>query len=293
MKYYELEPEDNTFTHINIDLTHRCNMECANCYIPNRDIPDMDADKLYEFLKRLPNRIFCRLIGAEATVRSDLPNIIYNTKKCGHKVSLTTNGLKLASKKYTKELKDAGLRMVLLSMNGAHDPDVYSILDGGGEYAAMKVQALKNCMEEKFLINTGTIIAKGVNEFTLYDQVNTVRKAIKETNYNLRLKPLLRFKSIGAIGRHMEESTYTLDELEKQMYWYIGGDNNIQKVDKQPVSTTDYGFYKIEDMYIRLVDWAIDEDGVPDSENEIRGRITPDWKIAPFFEHVKMNEGQF
>ena len=49
---------------------------------------------------------------------------------------------------------------------------------------------------------------------------------------------------------------------------------------------------EIEDMYIRLVDWAVDEDGVPDSENEIRGRITPDWKIAPFFEHVKMNEGQ-
>ena len=293
MKYYELEPEDNTFTHINIDLTHRCNMECANCYIPNRDIPDMDADKLYEFLKRLPNRIFCRLIGAEATVRSDLPDIIYNTKKCGHKVSLTTNGLKLASKKYTKELKDAGLRMVLLSMNGAHNPDVYSVLDGGGEYADMKVQALKNCMKEKFLINTGTIIAKGVNEFTLSDQVNTVRNAVKETNYNLRLKPLLRFKSIGAIGRHMDNSTYTLDELEKQMYRYIGGDNNIEKVDTQPVSTTDYGFYKIEDMYIRLVDWAVDEDGVPDSENEIRGRITPDWKIAPFFEHVKMNEGQF
>ena len=82
-------------------------------------------------------------------------------------------------------------------------------------------------------------------------------------------------------------------QLKSPISSYIGGDNNIEKVDKQPVSTTDYGFYKIEDMYIRLVDWAVDEDGVPDSENEIRGRITPDWKIAPFFEHVKMNEGQF
>ena len=37
-------------------------------------------------------------------------------------------------------------------------------------------------------------------------------------------------------------------------------------------------------------DWKIDENGVPDSGNELRGRITQDWKTAPFFEHVKDNE---
>ena len=42
MNYYELLPEKNTFSNIVVDLTHRCNMECANCYIPNRDIPDFE-----------------------------------------------------------------------------------------------------------------------------------------------------------------------------------------------------------------------------------------------------------
>jgi len=46
-----LNPEENTFNLLMVDLTHRCNMECANCYLPNRDIPDMDVDKLYEFHK--------------------------------------------------------------------------------------------------------------------------------------------------------------------------------------------------------------------------------------------------
>jgi len=45
MPYTELLPQDNTFTNIVIDLTHRCNMECANCYIPNRNIPDLEVDK--------------------------------------------------------------------------------------------------------------------------------------------------------------------------------------------------------------------------------------------------------
>ena len=129
MKYFEQDPEDNTFNLLMVDLTHRCNMECANCYLPNREIPDMDVDKLYEFLNKLPKRVIVRLIGAEPTIRNDLPDIIRNVKKCGHQVSVTTNGLRLSSKNYVNKLKEAGLRMVLISMNGAADPDVYAIID--------------------------------------------------------------------------------------------------------------------------------------------------------------------
>ena len=49
MNYFELQPEENTFLNIVVDLTHKCNMECANCYIPNRDIPDLDKDRLEDF----------------------------------------------------------------------------------------------------------------------------------------------------------------------------------------------------------------------------------------------------
>ena len=272
-----------------VDLTHRCNMECANCYIPNREIPDMEVEPLYEFLKKLPNRIIIRLIGAEATVRKDLPDIIRNVKKCGHQVSLTTNGLKLSSKKYVQKLKKSGLRMVLLSMNGAADPDVYAILDNGREYAEMKHKALINCMESRMIINTGTIIAKGSNEFTLRDQIDLVRKTMKETNYRVRIKPILRFKSVGHIGRYMKDSTYTLPELEDVFKYYV---QDATKVDDivSPNHAILANFYELDDMCVRLIDWTIDDDGIPDSDNEYRGRVTQDWKVAPFFEHLKLNE---
>lgn len=272
-----------------VDLTHRCNMECANCYLPNRDIPDMDVTKLYELLKKLPHRIIVRLIGAEPTIRKDLPDIIRNVKKCGHQVSLTTNGLKLSSKKYVQELKKSGLRMVLISMNGAADPDVYAILDNGREYAEMKHKALINCMESRMIINTGTIIAKGSNEFTLRDQVDLVRKTMKETNYRVRIKPILRFKSVGHIGRYMKDSTYTLPELEDAFKYYV---EDATKVDDivSPNHAVLANFYELDDMYVRLIDWEIDDDGIPDSDNEYRGRVTQDWKVAPFFEHLKQNE---
>ena len=288
MKYFKINPEDNTFDVLVADITHRCNMKCANCYIPNRNIPDMDSTKLYSFLKKLPKRVYIRLIGAEPTMRKDLCDIILNIKKRGHKCSLTTHGLKLSHRSYVRELKQAGLRSVLISMNGAHNDNIYKIIDNG-KYATLKVKALHNCMLENMIINTGTIIAKGINECTILEQINLVRKKMKETNYKSKVKPILRFKSVGKIGRYMKDASYSLSELEKQFKYYIRDVNRIDDI-TSPNHAILTNFYEMEDMFIRLIDWSIDEEGVPDSKNEIRGRITKDWKITPFFEDVKVNE---
>ena len=139
------------------------------------------------------------------------------------------------------------------------------------------------------IINTGTIIAKGCNEFTFSDQVNLVRKKMKETSYKSKIKPILRFRSVGKLGRYMEDSSYSLPEMEEQFKYHIGDVDSIEEI-------TPYhhgiftNFYEMEDMYVRLIDWEIDDDGIPDSENELRGRVTENWTIAPFFEHLKQNE---
>jgi len=43
-------------------------------------------------------------------------------------------------------------------------------------------------------------------------------------------------------------------------------------------------------VLIRLIDWQTDDDGVIDHDNPNRGRLTENFTIAPFFEHVKKNE---
>jgi hypothetical protein len=69
-------PEDSPFTTLFADITHRCNMACRNCYIPVRDLPDLPVDWLFDLLERLPRRTRIRLVGAEPTMREDLPEII-------------------------------------------------------------------------------------------------------------------------------------------------------------------------------------------------------------------------
>lgn len=310
MNYFELKPEENTFSNIVIDLTHRCNMECANCYIPNRDIPDLNKNKLYEFLSKLPHRTYIRLIGAEPTMRDDLPEIISTVKKLGHRPSVTTNGLKLARREYVKQLKNAGLRLLLHSMNGADDDMAYKELDNGN-WATVKVRALDNIFAERLPINTGTIIARGVNEYIMNRQVEVfAERAIKSgINFNTtapynRITPVLRMKSVGAIGRYMEGVSYTIDELIEMASYRLGVNKSdmiqtsagVVKAGPSMEALTSWMFpYETEagKILIRLIDWQTDDDGVIDHDNPNRGRLTENFTIAPFFEHVKINENNY
>lgn len=280
-----IEPEHNTFDAIMVDLTHQCNMECSNCYLPNRDIPDMDKERLYDFISRLPRRTFIRLIGAEPTLREDLHEIIRKIKSLGHHVSVTTNGLKLHRMDYVQKLKSAGLRLVLLSMNGGDDDEVYKRVDGG-KYARLKNRALDNCMRSNLIVNTGTIVLKNCNEHVipqLYEKLG---------RYKMRVKPVMRLRTMAPIGRHMgNEFIYEFRELQERVCQELGITYKyIQKHSIKAFNNYNGVLFEMPNCIVRIVDWTVDDDGVPDNSNESRGRITQDFKLAPFFEHVKENE---
>ena len=141
------------------------------------------------------------------------------------------------------------------------------------------------------IINTGTIIAKGINEHTIRRQVDMFQEYIEETNYNPKIKPVLRFRTIGEIGRYMENSTIQYDEFIDIAAEQLDVTSDyICNNNAQALNNT-YGLiFEYKNMLIRLVDWSADEDGIPDSNSQFRGRFTQDFKVAPFFEHVKENE---
>src|SRR6185295_4308929 len=155
-------PEQNPYRTVMVDVTHRCNMACRNCYIPNRDIPDMDADWMEKIIARFPKRAHIRLVGAEPTVRKDLPDLIRRVRHVGHVPILMTNGLKLANQRYVRTLKQAGLRTVYLSMNGGFDDDAYEAVDDL-RCAKRKRQALEVLCEENMYVSLGVVLVRGVN----------------------------------------------------------------------------------------------------------------------------------
>ncbi|MBC6415594.1 MAG: radical SAM protein [Bdellovibrionales bacterium] len=298
MNFYEIEPEKNHFHTLLADVTHKCQMSCANCYIPNREIPDMDIDKLESFIKRLPHRTDIRLIGAEATLRKDLPDIIYMLRQNGHRPTLLTNGLKLASENYCKTLWNYGLRSLGISMNGGDKDDIYDLIDKG-RYAKKKVQALENLIKLGFLVHINCILIPKLNEDIPLRLLKLIEKfCLKYQKTSGNYYPLmLRFKNVGQIGRYMKEpQSFEIDKMLKLLFKTFDINESQVKIKNEIDGFSECKSYffsipsQVGKIFVKVTDWRVDDDGVPDAGSKRRGRITQNFKIAPFFEHVKRNE---
>src|SRR4051812_26354568 len=95
-------PEASPFQTVVVDITHRCNMACRNCYIPNRTIPDLDSQWLLSLMRRLPRGTFLRFIGAEPTLHPDLSMLIREARRMRLHPIVVTNGLRLSDRGYVR-----------------------------------------------------------------------------------------------------------------------------------------------------------------------------------------------
>lgn len=303
--YYELDPENNTFTDVTADVTHQCNMTCSNCYIPNRDVADMDIEKFIDCISRFPKRTMIRIMGAEPTMRRDLIDVIKRIKKTGHRCTLLTNGLKLASMRYTQSLKDAKLSHVYLSLNGVDNDDWYEAIDEL-RCAKHKVRALENIKSARFIIDTGTILCKGIND----DAPSRLLHLFKQKNIE---HAMIRFKNVGQHGRYLLESVdnWSLDDMVRicSEHFHISEDYINSWRDKPiygnhvetdtfmfPINPNSEGkMLHRSGMWVKLADWDSHGDTrlYPFMEQTRRGRITEDFKVAPLPAHIVANEGGY
>lgn len=285
------EPSDSPFGALYVDITHRCQMACANCYLPNRDIPDMDVKNLFMVLQKLPSKTDIRLVGGEPTLREDLPEIIKEISRLGHRPMLITNGLKLSNLSYCQRLKDAGLEYAQISLNGYNDDQIYQVIDKM-KCAESKMNAVKNCEQVGIGISISAIIVKGLNGH-LVNEILDFAKTLK--------KPIrVNFRNVGDLGRNMSKqiSNYSYEDLIHMISDYTQFSIDEIKTHftanhqlRVPFKT---GPKRSEVIWIKITDWNHYPLGIENlemiKELSIKGRITQDFKLAPFFEHVKLNE---
>lgn len=301
LNYYEVLPEDNTFVDIMADITHKCNMTCKNCYIPNRDVPDMDLEKFKDFMSRIAGRCMIRIVGAEPTMNPLCEEYIKAVFENGHRCILLTNGLRLSHKNYVNKLHNAGLRHIYLSLNGVDNDDWYESIDEM-RCANKKIKALQNIRERKFILDTGTIIVPDVNE----DAPGALLELFDRENIN---NALMRIKNVGQLGRFQTEAddNVKMDQLVKlcSEQMNISEDYINSFRDKKL-----YGIYEEKNSilfplregnkilnrgrWVKITNWDTDNEiGIPDPNSPRRGRITKDFMLAPTYEHIKLNEGGY
>ena len=287
-------PEHNTFKTISIQTTYKCQMKCSNCYLGdmlnNDKYVDIDLEKFSNAISKLPSRCDIRFIGAEPTMNPDLPELIKIARKNGHRPSLLTNGLKLRKESYVETLKNSGLNMLGLSMNGGLDNDMYELFDNG-KYAKQKTLALENCFKYKIVPHVNVILAP--------ENIHVIIPLIKKIlllaqKYDIRISKnkfplMLRLKSIGQVGNYLKTKTFSLDEMIEILRGQLGYFD--VSYDVNGYQETNTCVFELQNgMLGKITDWSLDDDGIPDSGSKRRGILTDNYNIEPFFEYYKQIE---
>jgi uncharacterized radical SAM superfamily Fe-S cluster-containing enzyme len=146
-----------------VHLTNRCNLTCPICLADSNlsQAEDYPKDDLKEFLRGKRN-LKIDLMGAESTMRDDLPEIIRMVKRSGNVAALHTNGIKIAEFSYIEKLSKMGLDEVHLQFDGFDDRAYEAIR--GKKLLDIKLKALDNLKRLNIPIDLKVTIVRGVNE---------------------------------------------------------------------------------------------------------------------------------
>lgn len=139
----------------------KCNIQCLFCYYrnslnaANRTYNEVRKDLLYARRHGIHE---VDLSGGEPTVHPELLKIICEAKTLGmRKVSIITNGLRMADREYVRTLKEAGLDDVLFSVHGASEQVHDGLTSVPGSFGKLS-QALGNAFAEGLSVRTNTVV---------------------------------------------------------------------------------------------------------------------------------------
>lgn len=105
-----------------IELTHRCNLRCLHCYVPQASLPPEMALEVWEgVIDRLVDMGLCvlTLTGGEPLLYPKVKAVIAHAFSKGCQVRLFSNATLVNSLESVQELKKAGLCYLETSLHGA------------------------------------------------------------------------------------------------------------------------------------------------------------------------------
>ena len=187
-----------------INATHRCNLSCHLCYIPERaEEKDLTSDQIKQAIRDYKGQLIT-FSGGEPTLREDLPELISYVREQKKLPMVVTNGVKVADYDYIKSLKDAGLFGINFSCNGFTNKAFMGIENA--PLKDIKMQGLANLKKLKIRTQFSFTMSEGINDDEFGDALKYV---IENTDFVYQL----RTRVSAPVGRHLGEKTYYLSDF--------------------------------------------------------------------------------
>ncbi|MDR3584259.1 MAG: radical SAM protein [Desulfosporosinus sp.] len=213
---------------ISWDVTNRCNLNCLHClnqsgdqdiHSFNDEISEKEALDLVDQIIEIRPYSMC-LCGGETLLRKDLTTIIKKISSSGIPVNMVSNGFLLNDKK-AKELKESGITLVQISLDGAKAKthDIFRQVSGSFEKALNALIVL-----EKAKVSTAaSFVPNKLNIDEFEDYVDLV---VETGCRSIRMMPLL------PMGRGLKN----FEELEPNEQEYLDFCMSTQKKQKQYIN---------------------------------------------------------
>jgi MoaA/NifB/PqqE/SkfB family radical SAM enzyme len=144
------------------DVTYACNLHCKHCYATagkswKDELTTKEAKHAIDIFDRTGVAIIA-FSGGECIVRPDILELTRYASDKGIYIAMATNGT-LITKKKAREMKDAGVQFVQISLDGANAKthDEFRGIKGAFDKTS---QGIKNCVEEGFFTEVSTTVTK-------------------------------------------------------------------------------------------------------------------------------------
>lgn len=147
---------------MDLAITYRCNNDCHHCYNqPQRKGVELSTSEWKSAISRLwdigiPHIVFT---GGEPTLRQDLCELIQFAQQTGQVTGLNTNGRRLSDASFVKQLVDAGLDHVQITLE-SHDQTIHDQMVNAQGAWLQTVQGIRNVLDSPLYLMTNTTLLK-------------------------------------------------------------------------------------------------------------------------------------
>ena len=224
---------DRKVDYLRVSVTQRCNFRCQYCmpekpfeWTPKENL--LSYEEMFSFIKVAINNGIkkIRITGGEPLVRDDLHkfiSMIYNYKS-DIDLALTTNGFLLKSQ--AKELKEAGLKRVNISIDSL-EKETFWYLTKKDALEKVK-EGIEAAVEAGMLVKINSVILKGINENEILDLYNYAKEKgiqirfieyMENENAYVNLKTLPSKDIINTISKkHLIEEVAVKESSAAKLY---------------------------------------------------------------------------
>jgi organic radical activating enzyme len=261
-----------------LDITNRCNLNCPHCYqIPDSKSQDTSIDAIISQIKKWPSQRAVVLMGAEPTVRNDLPELIEEINKIALRpIMILTNGVNLSRIDYASQFTKFDNVYFTFGLN---HPDYQ-----GHVVRYKQEDGLKNCKTLGLKIKNISYTIEGF--YQLEYCLNEIQQFNKENQYC----NMYRIRVGADIGRCPDQEKMFISELVKRSR-NIAEKNNWSFVSRSDLGIRAHYPVEINNVLIKLIQWpdvgTLDLDEI---QTESWADMLPNYPPSPLVHQVILRD---